>query len=121
MKKRYVDGFVLPLRKDRLADYEVLCEKTSQIWKDHGALEYWECRGDDLRIDEMRSFIDAAGAGDDETVVFSWVVFESKEARDKANEAIMSDPRMMEIMDPENPIMDCSRMLMGGFEEMAGS
>ncbi|NNE90204.1 MAG: DUF1428 domain-containing protein [Verrucomicrobiales bacterium] len=120
MKERYVDGFVLPLRKDRVDDYKKLAEAVLEVWKEHGALEYWECIGDDLEIEGVRSFLDLAKCGKDETAVFAWVVFESREARDAANEKIMNDPRMLELMDTDNPIFDCARMAMGGFRGLVG-
>lgn len=116
--KKYVDGFVLPLAKERVDDYKTIAEAASRIWKEHGALDYWECVGDDLSIEGVRSFTEMAGANDDETVVFAWVVFESREARDAANEKIMADPRISKIMDPNDPIFDHTRMAMGGFNEL---
>ena len=116
--KCYVDGFVLPIAKDRIADYQAIAETASQVWKDHGALEYWECVGDDLDTECSRTFTDMTNAADDETVIFAWVVYESREARDAANEKIVADPRMAEIMDPENSIFDVRRMAHGGFREL---
>lgn len=122
--KRYIDGFVLPIPRQRVSDYQAIAEAAAKIWKDHGALEYWECAGDDLDTECSRSFADMANAGDDETVIFAWVIFESRQARDAANEAIMADPRMAELMndlaDPENPIVDLQRMAHGGFNEIVG-
>lgn len=119
--KRYVDGFVLPLRKDRLADYEAIAETASKVFKEHGALEYWECVGDDLKIEGTGSFTDMTKAKDDETVIFAWVAYESREARDAANQKIMADPRMAELMNPDDPVFDCQRMAYGGFKELVGS
>jgi uncharacterized protein YbaA (DUF1428 family) len=122
--KRYIDGFVLPIPKERISDYEAIARTASKIWKDHGALEYWECAGDDLNTECTRSFIDMAKATDDEVIIFAWVVFEPRQARDAANEKIMADPRMTEIMNdlanPENPIIDFQRMAHGGFNEIVG-
>lgn len=115
---RYVDGFVLPIAKDRVPEYRAIAEKAARIWKDHGALDYWECVGDDLATECSRTFTDMAGAGPDETVVFAWVVFASRAARDAANEKIMADPRMAELLDPERPIFDVQRMAHGGFREL---
>jgi len=115
---RYVDGFVIPLARDRIDDYRRLAEKAAPIWKEHGALDYWECVGDDLDVEGMISFPELAKAGPDETVVFAWVVFESREARDKANEKIMADPRMAELMAPNQHPFDCERMAYGGFKTL---
>ncbi len=116
--KRYVDGFILPIPKARVSDYQTIAEAASKIWKEHGALEYWECVGDDLNSEGTRSFAEMTNASDGETVIFAWVIFESCAARDAANQEIMADPRMAELMDPENPIFDCQRMAHGGFNEI---
>jgi uncharacterized protein YbaA (DUF1428 family) len=115
---RYIDGFVLPIAKDRLDKYESIAKVAAQVWKDCGALDYWECIGDDLNMKYVRSFRDLTGAKENETVMFAWVVFESKEARDLANQKIIDDPRMNEIWDPNDPSFDCSRMAQGGFREL---
>lgn len=94
---RHIDGFVLPLAKDRLDKYESIAKFAAQVWKDCGALKYCECIGDDLNIKYVRSFRDLTGAKENETVMFALVVFGSKEARDLANQKIMDDPRMNEI------------------------
>ena len=118
----YVDGFVLPVPKQRVSEYQAIAEAASKIWMEHGALEYWECVGDDLNTECTRSFADMTNACDDETVIFAWAVFESRQARDAANEKIIADPRMAELMtgltNPESPIIDFQRMAHGGFKEI---
>jgi len=115
---RYIDGFVIPLPKDRIEDYRRVAEKAALVWKEYGALDYWECVGDDLDAAGMVSFPQLAQAGPEETVIFAWVVFESRQQRDQANEKIMADPRLQEMMDPDNPIFDYKRMAYGGFKEL---
>ena len=115
---RYIDGFVLPIPRARINDYQRVAEAAAEIWKEHGALEYWECTGDDLQGEGFRSFSDLISASPDEIVVFAWVVFESREARDAANLKIMSDPRMATLVDPDNPIFDPARMAYGGFKSL---
>lgn len=115
---RYIDGFVLPIPRARINDYQRVAEAAAEIWKEHGALEYWECLGDDLNCEGLRSFSELATATEGETVVFAWVVFESREARDAANAKICSDPRMATLVDPDNPIFDSSRMAYGGFKPL---
>jgi uncharacterized protein YbaA (DUF1428 family) len=115
---RYIDGFVIPVPKDRVEDYRRVAEKASAVWKDHGALDYWECVGDDLDVKDMVSFRQLTQAGPDETVVFAWVVFESREHRDRANERIMADPRLQEMVEKDKPIFDYKRMAYGGFKEL---
>ena len=115
---RYIDGFVIPVPKNRIEDYRLVAEKAAKIWKDHGALDYWECVGDDMDVKDLLSFPQLANAKPDETILFSWVVFESRKARDAANAKIFEDPRMKEMMDASNQIFDCKRMAYGGFNEL---
>lgn len=115
---RYIDGFVIPIPKDRIEDYRRLAAQAAAVWKEHGALDYWECVGDDLDTKEMVSFTQLAQAGPDETVIFAWVVFASREHRDQANVKIMADPRLKDMMDPNKPIFDHKRMAYGGFKEL---
>ena len=115
---QYVDGFVLPLPKNKIEEYSRLAEKAAEIWKEHGALDYWECIGDDLEAKDMVPFTQLARAGPDETVVFSWVVYESREHRDQVNAKIMADPRVKEMCDPNDQPFDCKRMAYGGFRTL---
>ena len=114
--KRYVDGFVIPLPKDKIDDYSALAEKAGALWREHGALEYFECIGDDMAAEKTVSFPQLANAGPDDTVVFAWIVYESREHHDEVNAKVMADPRMHEMMDCVNPLFDCSKMAYGGFK-----
>jgi uncharacterized protein YbaA (DUF1428 family) len=114
----YIDGFVIPVAKSRIEDYRWMAEKAAKIWKEHGALDYWECVGDDMQPEGTLSFTQLADVTPDETVIFSWVVFASREARDAANAKIFADPRMSEMMDASNPIFDFKRMAYGGFKQL---
>lgn len=116
--ERYVDGFVLPVPNENVEKYREIAQKAGEIWKEHGALEYWECVGDDLEIEKMVSFRKIADAADAETVVFAWIVFESREHRDKVNAAVMNDPRLKEMMEPDSEIFDYKRMAYGGFKTL---
>lgn len=115
---KYIDGFVLPLPKDKIEAYRKISEKAGEIWKEHGALEYIECVGDDLDIKDMLTFPKLADAGPGDTVVFAWIVYESREHRDAVNAKVMEDPRMQdpEICDPAKQAFDCRRMAYGGFK-----
>jgi uncharacterized protein YbaA (DUF1428 family) len=116
---RYVDGFVIPLKEDQVEAYLKIAEAAGKIWMDHGALAYVECLGDDLHVEEMTPFPVMAGALPGETVVFSWIVYQSKEHRDQVNEAVMADPRMEALMpaDSAEPF-DYRRMAFGGFKTL---
>jgi len=113
--EKYVDGFLIPLAKDKIGEYRAIAETAREVWKEHGALEYRECIGDDLEVEGMVSFLKAAGATEGETVVFSWIVYESKAHRDKVNAAVMADPRIKDMCTPESSPFDVARMAYGGF------
>jgi len=110
----YVDGYILPVPKDKIAEYEKLATLAGKIWIEHGALEYRECVGDDLDIKELVPFPQLVQTKPDETVVFAWIVFESKERRDEINAKVMADPRLS-CMGPEGSPFDHTRMAFGGF------
>src|SRR5262245_12557814 len=89
----YVDGFVIPVKKSKLAEYKRIAKKACKIWKEYGAVDYRECIGDDLKNDWGAQFPKIAGAKADETVVFSWITYKSRKHRDQVNKKIMSDER----------------------------
>ncbi len=111
----YIDGFVLPVPRQRLDAYKRVAEAVAKIWKEHGALDYREYVGDDLHLEGTRSFTDLAAAAEDEAIVFGWVVFDSREARDLANEKVAADPRMADLIGSSNTGFDARRMGYGGF------
>jgi len=115
---KYVDGFVLPIAKENVEKYREMAQKAGEVWKEYGALDYYECVGDDLEVENMLSFKTIAGATEDETVIFAWIVYESREQRDKVNEAVMSDPRLKECMEGHTPLFDFKRMAYGGFKTL---
>jgi uncharacterized protein YbaA (DUF1428 family) len=112
---KYVDGFLLPIAEKKVDEYRSIAEQAGRIWLDHGALAYWECVGDDLDARDMVSFRSSAGVREGETVIFSWIVFESREHRDRVNEAVMNDSRMAELMQPGSDPFEYKRMAYGGF------
>jgi uncharacterized protein YbaA (DUF1428 family) len=110
----YVDGFLLPVPKRKVALYRQISRRAGLIWKEYGALEYRECAGDDLNIKMGRPFTRAAGSKPGETVVFSWIVYKSRSHRDRVNAKVMKDPRMAKMMAVPMPF-NVKRMSMGGF------
>ena len=90
----YVDGFVLPVPKRKVAAYLRVSRKAGKVWKEHGALEYRECIGDDLKAGMGLTFTRVARAKPNETVVFSWIVYKSRAHRDSVNRKVMKDPRL---------------------------
>ncbi|WP_269930669.1 DUF1428 domain-containing protein [Aminobacter sp. HY435] len=110
----YVDGFVLAVPKGKIEAYKEMARLGSEVWKDHGALAYVECLADDVPYGELTSFPRAVQATEDETVVFAWVVYRSREERDEIMKKVMADPRMEGDMD--NMPFDGKRMIFGGFK-----
>ncbi|MFN3513743.1 MAG: DUF1428 domain-containing protein [Phenylobacterium sp.] len=110
----YVDGFVLAVPKAKLEAYKAMARKGGDIWKEHGALAYVECIGDDTPYGELTSFPRAVQAKDDEIVIFSWIVYASRADRDAINAKVMADPRLKG--DVADMPFDGKRMIFGGFE-----
>jgi uncharacterized protein YbaA (DUF1428 family) len=117
---RYVDGFVLPLPKDNVEAYREMAELGAKVWREHGALEYIECLADDVQPGEVTSFPQSVKLEPDETVVFAWIIYRSREDRDRVNEAAMKDPRLAG-MDPQSMPFDGKRMIWGGFTELVSA
>jgi uncharacterized protein YbaA (DUF1428 family) len=111
----YVDGFLLALPKRKVQVYRQISRKAGRIWREHGALEYRECVGDDLKTKMGRPFAKAASLKSGETVVFSWIVYRSRADRDRVNRKVMKDPRMLKMMKEPMPF-DVKRMSFGGFK-----
>jgi len=113
---RYVDGFVLPIPKKNIKAYAQMASLAGKIWKEHGALEYRECVGDDLNIKFGLPFPKGIKAKKGETIVFAWIVYKSKAHRDKVNAKVMKDPRLGQGMEGKEMPFDVKRMLYGGFK-----
>lgn len=111
----YVDGFVLPILKKNLKAYFPMAKKAGKIWREHGALEYRECVGDDLNVKMGLPFPRLAKLTAGETVVFSWIVYKSRAHRNKVNAKVIKDPRMDGMCDAKSMPFDIKRMSFGGF------
>ena len=112
----YVDGFVVPVPLAKLDAYRAMAQKAGKVWKEHGALQYVECVADDVKPGKVTSFPQSVQLKEGETVVFSWIVYESREQRDSVNAKVMADPRMKDMMDPATLPFDGQRMFWGGFK-----
>jgi len=112
---RYVDGFLLPVPKKNVEAYRRMAAKASKIWREHGALEYYECVGDDLDVKMGVAFPAMVKVKRGETVVFAWIVFKSRAHRDRVNAKVMKDARLTHI-DLNKMPFDYKRMAYGGFE-----
>ena len=109
----YIDGFVIPVPAGNKDAYRAAAAKAATVWKEHGATRVVECWGDDVPEGKITDFRGAMKAEPGENIVFSWVVWPSKSARDEGNKKIMADPRMK--MSDDMPF-DGKRLIYGGFE-----
>ena len=114
----YVDGFVLPLPKRNLKAYRRLATKAGKIWREHGAMDYWECVADDVKAGKVASFPRSVRLKSGETVLFSWIVFKSRAHRDQVNAKVIADPRLAEMADAKLMPFDAKRMIYGGFKAL---
>jgi uncharacterized protein YbaA (DUF1428 family) len=119
---KYIDGFVLVIPKDKKEEYKKMAEGGKNLWMKHGALEYYECRSDDMKQHEMgdektRNFTEMTGANNNEDVWFSFIVFKSKEHRDEVNAKVMADmsESMKDQKDMQMPF-EMNKMAYGGFQ-----
>lgn len=110
----YVDGFLLAVPRRKLDQYRRMARRAASIWRKHGALEYRECSGDDLKTTMTASFVRTARCRAGELPVFSWIVFKSRSDRDRVNAKVMKDPSMVRMMKAPMPF-DVKRMAYGGF------
>jgi uncharacterized protein YbaA (DUF1428 family) len=113
---RYVDGYVVPVPKKNVEDYRRIARKCGKIWREHGALEYVECVAEDVKPGKVTSFPQSVKLKPGEVVVFSWIVYTSRAARDRINAKVMKDPRLAAMMDPKKMPFDGKRMFWGGFK-----
>jgi uncharacterized protein YbaA (DUF1428 family) len=113
---RYVDGFVIPVPKKNMKAYVKIALAAGKVWKEHGALEYLECAGDDVNGNFGIPFPKIAKVKKGETVVFSFIVYKSKAHRDSVNAKVMKDERITSMMEGKKSPFDMKRMTYGGFK-----
>ena len=111
----YVDGYVMPVPRKKVQAYRRIAQKAGKVWREHGALEFRECVGDDLKVKGLVPFPRLARVKPGETVFFSWVVYRSRAHRDRVNKKVMKDPRIASMSNQEMPF-DMRRMAYGGFK-----
>lgn len=114
----YVDGFVVPVPKRNLKAYRRLATQAGKIWREHGAVDYWECVADDVKPGKVTSFPRSVKLKSGETVLFSWIVFKSRAHRDQVNAKVIADPRLARMMDAKAAPFDSRRMIYGGFKSL---
>lgn len=121
MKKqsaKYVDGFVIVIKKDKLAAYKKLARVAEKVWYKHGALDYKECVGDDLNIEWGLPFTKLTKCKEDETVLFSFITYKTKAHRNAVNKKVMADPDMQ--CDNQEMPFEMKKMAFGGFKVLVG-
>ena len=114
----YVDGFVIPVPKKKLARYRSMAKLSAKIWLQHGALGFHESVGDDVPYGKRTSFPRSVKLKPGETVVFAWITYKSRAQRDRINAKVMKDPRLKEMMVDGAAPFDSKRMIYGGFESL---
>jgi uncharacterized protein YbaA (DUF1428 family) len=112
----YVDGFVVPVPKKKLAAYKRMAQKAGKVWREYGATAFYECDADDVSFGKRTSFPRSVKLKPGETVVFSFIMYRSRAERDRINAKVMKDPRLAKMMDMKNPPFDMKRMIYGGFK-----
>lgn len=117
---KYVDGFVIPLAKSKIAAYKKMAATGRKVWMKHGALDYRECVGDDLKVTFGLPFPKMTKAKPNETVVFAYVVYKSKAHRNAVMKKVMQDPELAAACDPKNMPFDVKKMGWGGFTTLVG-
>lgn len=110
----YVDGFVVPVPVDKLEEYRRMAEQAGKVWLEYGARWFCECVADDVKPGKITSFPQAVQLQDGETVILSWIVYDSREHRDQVNAKVMDDPHIKSL-DPKAMPFDSMRMFWGGF------
>ena len=114
----YVDGFVVPVPKKKLGAYWKMAKLAGKVWKDHGAIDYVECVADDVSVGKRTSFPRSVKLKRGETVVFSYIVYKSRGARNRIMKKVMKDKRLAAMMDPKKMPFDAKRMFWGGFKSV---
>jgi uncharacterized protein YbaA (DUF1428 family) len=113
---RYVDGFIIAIPENNLDRYREISTEAGKLWRELGALDYTETVAEDVPRGKVTDFYRSVDSKDGETVVFSWIAYESREHRDQVNAKVMADERMKRMMEDSSDVFDAQRMIYGGFE-----
>jgi len=114
----YVDGFVVPVPKKNVNTYRSMARKAGKIWREHGALEFRECIADDVKVGKWTSFPRSVKLKRNETVMFSYITYKSRAARDRVLAKVMADKRIAKMMASKDMPFDGKRMIYGGFRTL---
>jgi uncharacterized protein YbaA (DUF1428 family) len=113
---KYVDGFVVPVPNKNVQAYRRMAQKAGRIWREHGALDFVECMADDVKPGKLTSFPQSVKLKRGETVMFSWITYNSRSHRDSVNKKVMADPRLKSMIEGKDMPFDGKRMIYGGFK-----
>lgn len=116
----YVDGYIIPIKKKDVKAYQKMAKLGCKVWMKHGALDYYECLGDELDSKWGIPFTKMFKLKEDETVVFAFVIFKSKAHRNQVNKKVHADP----LMNPKKPFtmpFDMKRFTTGGFKTLVSA
>jgi uncharacterized protein YbaA (DUF1428 family) len=116
----YVDGFIVPVPKKKLAAYLRMARKAGKVWREHGAVSFHECVADDVKVGKRTSFPRSVKLKRGETVMFSWIEYRSRAHRDRVNAKVMKDKRLAAMMGGKDMPFDGKRMIYGGFKVSLG-
>ena len=116
-RTKYVDGFVIPIPKSKVAAYKKIASKARKVWMKHGALDYVEAVGDDLKVKGIKAFPEMSKCKPGQTVIFAWITYKSKAHRNAVNKKVMKDPWVANY-DPSNHPFDSRMMAYGGFKAL---
>src|ERR1700754_3801279 len=105
----YVDGFIVAVPKKNIPAYKKLSQLCGKVWREHGAIDYREWVADDVKVGKLTSFPRAVKKKPNETVVFSWITYKSRSARDRVNAKGRNAPRLKSVMDASNAPFDAKR------------
>ena len=111
----YTDGFIVAVPRKNIAAYRKMSTKSGKVWREYGALDYREWVADDVKVGKWTSFPRAVKLKPGEVVVFAWITYKSRAARDRINTKVMADPRLKSMVDPKGVPFDAKRMIYGGF------
>lgn len=112
----YVDGFIVPVPRKKLAAFRSMAKKVGKVWMEHGALSYVECVADDVKVGKRTSFPRSVKLKSGETVVFAWITYKSRASRDRIVDKVTKDKRSAAIMSHDAMPFDGKRMIFGGFK-----
>lgn len=114
----YVEGYVVPVPKNKIKAYQALARKAGKVWREHGALAYVEAAADDVTKGKLTSFPRSVQMKKNETVVFAYIVYKTRRHRDSVLKKVMADPRLQAMCNPGNAPFDAKRMFWGGFKTL---